>query len=49
VDSILRGIIYFNILEGHHLMAMGINVEISMDLKYLCLSHTKICKPHLLT
>ena len=29
-------------------MAMGINVQIYVDLKFLCGSYTKIRKPHLL-
>jgi hypothetical protein len=49
MDGIPRGTTHFHILEGHHLMPMGIKVQISVDLEFLCRSHTEIGKPHLLT
>ena len=48
VDDISRCGAHFHILKGHHLKAMSINVQIFVDLKFLCRSHTKIRKPHLL-
>ena len=49
MDGVPHHATHFHILKSHHLMAMGINVQISLDLKFFCWSHTKICKPHLLT
>ena len=50
VDDVPRLAIQFHILKSNHLMAMGINMQILVDLKFLCqprLSfrpHIKLCK-----
>ena len=45
VDDIPRCATHFHILN--HLMAMGVNVQLYVDLDFLCCLHTKICKPYL--
>jgi hypothetical protein len=36
VDGIPRCATHFDILKGHHILVMDINVQIFVDLKFLC-------------
>ena len=49
MDGIPCSVTHFHILKGNHLITMGVNVQISVDLEFFCWPHTKICRPHLLT
>ena len=49
VDVVPHLATHFHVFKGMHFLAMGINVQISVYLKFLSRPHTKIPKPYLLT
>ena len=48
MDGVPRLATHFHVFKGNHLMALGIYVQILVDLEFLGRPHTKIRKPHLL-